>query len=728
MPILDNLLGRLGFTRNKAYGPGVLATMVNGVLNGASRPEVANMREYLGRYADQAWVYACVGTISSKGAGVPIGIYRRKGSELEEVKNHPLEQLLKSVNNFISGYDLMECTLGYLGLTGNAYWLLDAVVDGKPTEIYPLNPARVKVRPSKTKYIAGYTYEPAPGVEPVNFAPEEILHFKTWNPLDDYYGMPPIAAARDAADSMLSADRYNKAFFENSAEPGGLLTSDTVLQEGVRKRIEQVWKTLHQGSRKAHRIGILEGGMKWQSMTASHKDMQFPELKRMTREDIIAVYHLPPIMVGVFDEANYANAEVQRRIFWEDTMLPILSKILSVINERLVKPYDESVEAAFKLEGIKELQPDEKIMAEKDEVLVRSGIIVINEARAKRKLPPVPWGDTWNAPMGIAPIDEPRAPAPAPGTPAPEGEDGEDEEDPPKKPVPPAAEGEDDEAEKSAKLQAALDAVKAQNEVIKQAASLLRRESLWLTFKGFTEDWEKKWKVKLARLFREQKDAVLSNMQDAWEGPARQARLDGLKTFNVALDAILFDGKEARKIFRLVGRSLMESVLQASGKAEADKYDLGRFTITEPRIQKWLDEKAFKFAEEVNKTTEDALREALKLGLQEGDTIDEISKRVADIFDMAEGYRSERIARTETVSSANRGAIAAYEESGVVKGVEWITARDADVRDSHKIDGEIADLGQTFSNGLLYPGDPSGAAEEVINCRCSATPVLKERD
>jgi len=725
MPILDNLLGRLGFTRNKAYGPGVLATMVNGVLNGASRPEVANMREYLGRYADQAWVYACVGTISSKGAGVPIGIYRRKGNELEEVKNHPLETLLKSVNNFISGYDLLESTFGYMGLTGNAYWLLDALVDGKPTEIYPLNPARVKVRPSKQKYIAGYTYEPAPGVEPVNFEPEEILHFKTWNPLDDYYGMPPIAAARDAADSMLSADRYNKAFFENSAEPGGLLTSDTVLQDGVRKRIEQTWKSLHQGSRKAHRIGILEGGLKWQSLAATHKDMQFPELKRMTREDILAVYRLPPIMVGVFDEANYSNAREQREIFWNDTMMPWLSKILSVVNEKLVKPFDPGVEAAFKLDGIKELQPDEKIMAEKDEILTRSGILLINEARAKRKLPPVAWGDTWNAPTSLSPIDEPRTPAPAPGAPAPEGEDEEEEDAPPAKPAP---EPEEDEAEKSAKLQASLDALHKQNEALKQASSLLRRESLWLNFKGFTEDWEKKWRVKLGRLFREQRDAVLSNMQDAWEGPARQARLDGLKTFNVALDAILFDGKEARKLFRLVGRALMESVLQASGEAEADKYNLGRFTITEPRIQKWLDEKAFKFAEEVNKTTEDALREALKLGIQEGDTIDEISKRVADIFDMAEDYRSERIARTEVVSSANRGAIAAYEESGVVKGLEWITARDSDVRDSHQIDGEIVNLGEAFSNGLLYPGDPSGAAEEVINCRCSATPVLKERD
>lgn len=52
---------------------------------------------------------------------------------------------------------------------------------------------------------------------------------------------------------------------------------------------------------------------------------------------------------------------------------------------------------------------------------------------------------------------------------------------------------------------------------------------------------------------------------------------------------------------------------------------------------------------------------------------------------------------------------------------QWDAALDSRTRLSHaKVDGEVKELEETFSNGLLYPGDPSGSAAEVINCRCVA--------
>jgi uncharacterized protein with gpF-like domain len=56
--------------------------------------------------------------------------------------------------------------------------------------------------------------------------------------------------------------------------------------------------------------------------------------------------------------------------------------------------------------------------------------------------------------------------------------------------------------------------------------------------------------------------------------------------------------------------------------------------------------------------------------------------------------------------------------------MEWLTARDDRVRDSHQeLDGEVAAVGDRFSNGLLYPLDPAGPPEEIVNCRCVALPV-----
>ncbi len=489
--MLEKLLSRFGYIRaEEARGPAFLAASLTSLLNGAPRPSVHNAKEYLGRYADQAWVYACVSVIASKGGGVPLCIFKKDDAEAdaEKVPDHPLQKLLDSVNPFMNQFDLLESTLGFLGLAGNHYWLLDAFQDGKPTEIYPLNPARIKINGDKKKYIRSFTYESAPGVDKAEFPPEVILHFKTWNPLDDFYGLAPISAARDASDAMMSADRYNRAFFENAAEPGGILTTEGTLMETTRDRIERAWRSLHQGERKAHRVGILEGGLKWQTTSASHKDMQFPELKRMSREDVLAVYRLPPIMVGVFDEANYSNAREQRAIFWADTMIPWLSKLKSVINERLVKPYDAGVFADFDLSGVEELHENRKVAAEEDEILTRSGILTINEAREKRKLPPVSWGDTWNAPMGVGPIDGPRALPPAPpGGPGPDEEEAEPEEE--SKTARAAQElaqviREADEKKAAAKAEAE----KAEQEKAQKA--FLRRTAIWTEFKGFTETWE----------------------------------------------------------------------------------------------------------------------------------------------------------------------------------------------------------------------------------------------
>lgn len=82
-----------------------------------------------------------------------------------------------------------------------------------------------------------------------------------------------------------------------------------------------------------------------------------------------------------------------------------------------------------------------------------------------------------------------------------------------------------------------------------------------------------------------------------------------------------------------------------------------------------------------------------------------------------------RIARTEghrIQCKATMDACYKAQDRGAEIVKQWNAALDARTRDSHlKIDGEIKNLDEKFSNGLLYPGDPAGKASEVINCRCT---------
>ena len=708
-------MGLLGLFKGKEvvkkeYAPG-LFQRISGQYGMSDSPRLDhnNIDKAIGRYADQAWIYSCIRIIQTKAAGVPLKVYRA-GKDMDEsewLADHPLQLLLDKANPFMSGYDLREATHGYVDLTGNSYWLLDKMIGGQPTEIYPINPAQIRIKADKTSYVSGYEFMLQPGVVERIFKPEEVLHFKTWNPTNPFYGLAPICSARDSSDMMMFSDQYNKAFFRNGAEPGGYLVSDQSLEEEEKKRITSIWSKLHKGFKKAFNVAILDGGLKFQSTATSHKDMNFGELKRMTREDVLTVFNIPPIMVGVFDEANYSNAKEQRRIFWVDCVVPRLRKIESILNESLCPLYGADIFVEHDLKGIEDLAEDAVRRAQADNYNTTGGILTINEVREQRSLPPVPWGDAWWAPFGAEPI-----------TGIEKEEPEEDDEPVVPKPPKPGPEEDDDEPEEEKILQPA------------EQKDVLRRDGIWFRYKGFTENQERKWSPALRRLFTDQEREVIANLRSSdWQRTLNQNRLEKMRNVKASIEVVLFDRVRARTVFRKDGNRLMTDTISASAKKEIDDYDLGiNFDIKNPAVQNWINSKSFKFADEVNTSTEEALRRHLTEAIEAGETLSQVEERIAQVFDIARGPRTATIARTEVISASNEGALASYKQSGLVEKTEWITSRDNRVRDEHQIDGQKRAIGEVFSNGLLYPGDPAGEPGNVINCRCTIAPIVSKAE
>jgi HK97 family phage portal protein len=699
--------------QRKTYSDSPVASILASRNNTGDSPRLMqnNMGDYLGKYADQAWVYACIRIIQSKAAGVPLRVYKRTGDDFAEIKDHPIQQLIESANPFMNGYDLLESTHGFIDLVGNAYWLLDVFVNGQPTEIYPLNPKCVKIKMDKSRGVVGYEYSLVPGIIQQTFLPEEIIHFKTWNPLDDFYGLAPLSAARDSSDMMMYSDQYNKNFFKNGAEPGGFLTSDQSIDEDSKKRIATVWKKIHQGVRKAHSVAILDGGLKFQSSASKNNEMQFVELKKMTREDVLSVYQIPPIMLGI--EATYANAKEQRQIFWKDCIIPRLRKVESVLNERLVKPLDKTIVLRFDLSGIDELAEDADSRSRADSLNVAAGIVTINEVRKLKNLPEVPWGDVWYAPFGLTPVSSADSIPPA----------GTDEPaiTPPTPPAKPAAP-----SDEPAKAKSGEEPTQPSDNPIDE--QVVRRDAVWLKYKGLTERLENKWTPALRHLFNAQEREVINNLRDSdWKKAVAQVKLNGPKHAKQSIDVILFDRNNSRTEFRKMAHSLMTYTVGAAADDQINEYDLGiDFKLTDHRVTAWINSKSFKFAQEITQTTEDALRDELTQAINNGETISEVEDRIARVFDIARGARTAMIARTEVISASNEGAYESYSQSGIVDKQEWVSSRDNKVRDEHQIDGEVVSLGIAFTNGLLYPGDPSGEPSNVINCRCTIAPIVNK--
>jgi len=144
------------------------------------------------------------------------------------------------------------------------------------------------------------------------------------------------------------------------------------------------------------------------------------------------------------------------------------------------------------------------------------------------------------------------------------------------------------------------------------------------------------------------------------------------------------------------------------------------------RMKKFIDKRTGMFADEVNKTTWGKIKDELKEGIDKGEGVGELAKRIDDVYSERIGYGSERIARTEVISASNEATLEAYRESDVVEKKEWLATMDDRVRDTHAMmNGEVAEKDENFSNGLMFPGDPKGDPEETINCRCTLLPVIE---
>lgn len=131
----------------------------------------------------------------------------------------------------------------------------------------------------------------------------------------------------------------------------------------------------------------------------------------------------------------------------------------------------------------------------------------------------------------------------------------------------------------------------------------------------------------------------------------------------------------------------------------------------------------------INTTTRETLRNALLTTIADGGDLREQVSAVRNVFDVAEEFRAVRIARTENGIFWNGGGHEQAVAGGAIAHV-WITSRDLRVRPSHApMDNQCQPIEVSFVTGagvhLLFPCDPDGPPEEIINCRCVASPLVR---
>jgi len=162
----------------------------------------------------------------------------------------------------------------------------------------------------------------------------------------------------------------------------------------------------------------------------------------------------------------------------------------------------------------------------------------------------------------------------------------------------------------------------------------------------------------------------------------------------------------------------LEDLMQEVGEDAMNMLGESNFDMTTD-IRKWLDYKVKVFAKSVTETTFKKLKKEFKESFDKNEGRKTLIKRIERTYkDISKG-RAKTIARTEVQGATQNAVFEGYKQANVPTKI-WVATPDEKTRDTHRTqDGEERALNQSFSNGLMYPGDPNGAPSEIINCRCT---------
>lgn len=657
--------------------------------------------EYGHYLATSNGVYACATGRADLLASLPLKIYRLDAQgKRTEVTAGRLYALLQKVNPHWTITRLLEMIELSLCLWGQAFLFLERGESGleMPREIWWARPDRVKVVPDPTNYIAGYLYTPANGGQPIPYRPSEVIWFRFPNPNDEFSGLSPLAAARLAADYATEAMQSNRGLFRNGMQIGGVVApktgSGTVFSDEQADELADLLERRFKGANQAHRWAVLRFEAQLQANTGlSPKDAEFLGGLKWALEDICRAYKWPQDLVG--GQRTYENYDAALRAAWTHCVLPEAGDLARELGEQLLPMFPGEADLVeFDSSGVAVLREAETAAWTRDEGRIYAGAMTINEYREAQGKPKVPWGDVWWAPAELVPVMSADIPAPAPA------------EDPP-----PA--GDDPRG-----LPAPRRALPAPSQTRDLDYGGEEHRRLWDRFVGRATKQEQSLGKVVAELLRRQKESVLAKL--------RAGRAGGR-----GIEDNPFDLAEWIRKFRTEVRPQVKRIVGDAGDEALDDLELQTaFDVSEPRVVRFIEGRAQRFARRVNETTWDQLKASLAAGVAAGESIDDLADRVESVMGARINSSAETIARTEVIGASNGGTLEAWRQSEVVEGKQWLSALDDRVRDTHRdAHGQTVGLDEDFEVGDATGPGPGlmGAAEEDVNCRCTVTAKVSER-
>lgn len=308
-----------------------------------------------------------------------VGFPKRAG-----VKRKTVEVLLNTQPNPFQDINSFRRNI-YMDLIidGNAfiYW------DGQYLYQLPANWVTIKSDPDT--YIEKYVFQGT-----VDYSVDEIIHIKDNSAVSLYRGASRLRPALRTMKLMKSMRDFQDNFFTNGAVPGLVIRSPDVLSHRIKERMKEDWKTSYRPQSGGRNPLILDGGMEVDSLTnVNFKDLDFTSSIDSNEKIILKALGVPPVLV---DSGNNANLRPNHRLYYLETIIPIIKKVNSAFQLFFGFEITENVA------GIPALQPELRDEAAFYSTLVNGGILSPNEAREGMGREPKEGQDDIRVPQNVA--------------------------------------------------------------------------------------------------------------------------------------------------------------------------------------------------------------------------------------------------------------------------------------------------------------------------------------
>lgn len=337
-------------------------------------------------------VYACVRILSESIASLPVHLYQNEteGSKVRAVK-HPLYRILHDEPNpEMTSFVFRETLMTHLLLWGNAYSQIIRNGKGEVIGLYPLMPNRMTVdRDSNGQIIYQYQMQDSDAhtgkTGNVTLKPSDVLHIPGLG-FDGLVGYSPIAMAKNAIGLSIATEEYGARFFANGATPGGILEFPGTVKNP--ESIRESWNKGFSGNN-AHKVAILEEGMKYTPISISPEQAQFLETRKFQIDEIARIFRVPPHMVGDLEKSSFSNIEQQSLEFVKYTLEPWIIRWEQSLNRALLSETEKSdYFVKFNVDGL--LRGDYQSRMNGYAIGIQNGFMSPNDVRTLECLDLIP--------------------------------------------------------------------------------------------------------------------------------------------------------------------------------------------------------------------------------------------------------------------------------------------------------------------------------------------------